>query len=123
MTKSLIARRSAVLVAVALACGAAPALAQQKTLKLGALATLEGAFTVLGQDGIRGMELALKERNYTAGGYKIEVVKASSNGDPNSAVSAARKLVEQDKVQILIGPTSGSCSTCFRITIELFSAM
>jgi branched-chain amino acid transport system substrate-binding protein len=108
MTKSLIARRSAVLVAVALACGAAPAMAQQKTLKMGALATLEGAFTVLGQDGIRGMELALKERNYTAGGYKIEVVKASSNGDPNSAVSAARKLVEQDKVQILIGPTSGS---------------
>jgi branched-chain amino acid transport system substrate-binding protein len=108
MTKSLIARRSAVLVAVALACGAAPAMAQQKTLKMGALATLEGAFTVLGQDGIRGMELALKERNYTAGGYRIEVVKASSNGDPNSAVSAARKLVEQDKVQILIGPTSGS---------------
>jgi branched-chain amino acid transport system substrate-binding protein len=108
MTKTLIARRSALVVAAALACGTAPALAQQKTLKMGALATLEGAFTVLGQDGIRGMELALKERNYTAGGYKIEVVKASSNGEPNSAVSAARKLVEQDKVQILIGPTSGS---------------
>lgn len=108
MTKNPIARRSALLVAVALACGAAPAMAQQKTLKMGALATLEGAFTVLGQDGIRGVELALKERNYTAGGYRIEVVKASSNGDPNSAVSAARKLVEQDKVQILIGPTSGS---------------
>ena len=55
MTKTLIARRGAVLVAVALACGAGPATAQQKTLKLGALATLEGAFTVLGQDGIRGM--------------------------------------------------------------------
>ena len=84
-----------------------PALAQE-TVKMGALATLEGAFTVLGQDGIRGVELALKERNYMAGGKKIELVKGSSNGSPDSAVSATRKLVEQDKVQILIGPLSGS---------------
>jgi branched-chain amino acid transport system substrate-binding protein len=107
MTKTPIARRSALVLAVALAC-AAPAMAQQKTLKMGALATLEGAFTVLGEDGIRGVELALKEHNYTAGGYHIELLKASSNGSPDSAVSAARKLVEQDKVQILIGPLSGS---------------
>lgn len=80
----------------------------QETLKMGALATLEGAFTVLGQDGMRGVELALRERNYMAGGKKIELIKASSNGSPDSAVSAARKLVEQDKVQILIGPLSGS---------------
>lgn len=80
----------------------------QETLKMGALATLEGAFTVLGQDGMRGVELALRERNYMAGGKKIELIKASSNGSPDSAVGAARKLVEQDKVQILIGPLSGS---------------
>ena len=33
----------------------------QETIKLGALATLEGPFTVLGQDGIRGVELALRD--------------------------------------------------------------
>jgi branched-chain amino acid transport system substrate-binding protein len=93
--------------AVAMAFAAVPAMAQD-TVKMGALATLEGAFTVLGQDGIRGVELALKERNYMAGGKKIELVKGSSNGSPDSAVSATRKLVEQDKVQILIGPLSGS---------------
>lgn len=91
----------------ALACGALT-VAAQETLKMGALATLEGPFTVLGQDGIRGVELALKERNYIAGGKKIELIKGSSNGAPDSAVSATRKLVEQDKVQILIGPLSGS---------------
>lgn len=80
----------------------------QDTIKMGALATLEGAFTVMGQDGMRGVELALKERNYTVAGKKIELVKGSSSGRPDSAVSAARKLVEQDKVQILIGPLSGS---------------
>jgi branched-chain amino acid transport system substrate-binding protein len=91
----------------AIACVTAQAHAQE-TVKLGALATLEGAFTVLGQDGLRGVELALRERNYMAGGKKIELIKASSNGSPDSAVSAARKLVEQDKVQILVGPLSGS---------------
>lgn len=91
----------------ALACGTLT-VAAQETLKMGALATLEGPFTVLGQDGIRGVELALKERNYMAGGKKIELIKGSSNGAPDSAVSATRKLVEQDKVQILIGPLSGS---------------
>ena len=102
-------RRSFTLGAVALALGAGYGAAQaQETIKMGALATLEGAFTVLGQDGMRGVELALKEHNNMAGGKKIELVKGSSNAQPDSAVAAARKLVEQDKVQILIGPLSGS---------------
>jgi branched-chain amino acid transport system substrate-binding protein len=77
------------------------------TIKVGLLATLEGAFTILGQDSIRGAELALKEAGYTAGGKKIEVIKGSSDATPDSAVKAARKLVEQDGVSILIGPLSG----------------
>ena len=71
------------------------------------LATLEGPFTVLGQDSMRGAELALKEAGYTAGGKKIEIIKGSSDASPDSAVKAARKLVEQDGVAILIGPLSG----------------
>jgi branched-chain amino acid transport system substrate-binding protein len=77
------------------------------SIKVGLLATLEGAFTVLGQDGIRGAELALKEAGYMAGGKKIEIIKGSSDASPDSAVKAARKLVEQDGVAILIGPLSG----------------
>ncbi|MFM8466124.1 MAG: ABC transporter substrate-binding protein [Oxalobacteraceae bacterium] len=77
------------------------------TLKVGLLATLEGPFAVPGQDGIRGAELALKQRGGTAGGKKIEFIKGSSDGTPDKAVNATRKLVEQDKVQIMIGPLSG----------------
>jgi branched-chain amino acid transport system substrate-binding protein len=86
-----------------------PASAQDKgTLKIGGLATLEGVFAVPGQDGMRGIEAALKEANYTAGGYKIDFIKGSSDASPDSALRAARKLVEQDGVAILIGPLSGS---------------
>ncbi len=36
----------------------------EDTIKIGLLATLEGAFTVLGQDSMRGADLAFKEANY-----------------------------------------------------------
>jgi branched-chain amino acid transport system substrate-binding protein len=105
MKKSRISLLAAALLGgVALAPHAALA---EGTIKVGLLATLEGPFTVLGQDSMRGAELALKEAGYTAGGKKIEVIKGSSDASPDSAVKAARKLVEQDGVAILIGPLSG----------------
>jgi branched-chain amino acid transport system substrate-binding protein len=41
-------------------------------------------------------------------GKKIEIIKASSDAKPDVAVNATRKLVEQDKVDIMVGPLSGS---------------
>ncbi len=57
---------------------------------------------------MRGAELAVKQRNGMVGGKKIEIIKASSDAKPDVAVNATRKLVEQDKVQITVGPLSGS---------------
>ena len=79
----------------------------EDTLKIGLLATFEGAFTVLGEDSKRGAELALKEHNGMAGGKKIEWVVGSSDASPDSAIRAVRKLVEQDGVKIVVGPLSG----------------
>ena len=98
------------LLALALATGlTAPtfAIAQAESIKIGVLATFEGAFTVLGEDGERGALTALDEFGGTAGGKTIEVVRGSSDASPDSAVRAARKLVEQDGVKILVGPLSG----------------
>jgi branched-chain amino acid transport system substrate-binding protein len=41
-------------------------------------------------------------------GKKIELITMSSDASPDSAVRAVRKLVEQDKVDLVIGPLSGS---------------
>ncbi len=93
----------------ALSLAAGTAGAQDKgPIKIGALATLEGAFTVLGEDGMRGVRLAMEQAGYEAGGRKIELITGSSDASPDSAVRAARKLVENDGVEILIGPLSGS---------------
>lgn len=77
-------------------------------LKVGVLATLEGTYTVLGEDGVRGFEVALRKFGVRAGGRDIEVVIGATDASPDSAVRAARKVVEQDKVDIVIGPLSGS---------------
>src|SRR5690606_33070199 len=87
---------------------AASAWAQQGPVKIGLLATLEGPFAAGGADGMRGAELAIKERGGMVAGRKIEMIKASSDAKPDVAVNSARKLVEQDKVDILVGPLSGS---------------
>lgn len=87
---------------------AAPAAAQDKPpVKIGVLATLEGPFAAGGADGMRGAELAVIHRGGMVAGRKIEMIKASSDAKPDVAVNSARKLVEQDKVDILVGPLSG----------------
>jgi branched-chain amino acid transport system substrate-binding protein len=108
MTTKLARRTVLAATAAAAIAVTAPALAQNDTIKMGALATLEGAFAVLGEDSMRGVELALQQHDYMAGGKKIELIKGSSDASPDSAIRAARKLVENDGVQILVGPLSGS---------------
>jgi branched-chain amino acid transport system substrate-binding protein len=93
--------------AAALAALSGMTFAQGQPVKIGLLATLDGPFAAGGADGMRGAELAVAQRAGTVAGRKIEVIKASSNANPDVAVNAARKLVEQDKVDILVGPLSG----------------
>jgi branched-chain amino acid transport system substrate-binding protein len=86
---------------------AGSAWAQGQPVKIGLLATLEGPFAAGGADGMRGAELAVKQRGGVVAGRKIEIIKASSDAKPDVAVNATRKLVEQDKVDIMVGPLSG----------------
>ncbi|SMP61312.1 ABC transporter substrate-binding protein [Noviherbaspirillum suwonense] len=79
----------------------------QQTIRMGALTTLEGPFAQAGQDGLRGVELALEEAGYKVAGKKIELIKESSNAKPDVAVARTRKLIEQDKVDFVVGPLSG----------------
>src|ERR1700683_5130977 len=79
----------------------------EDTIKIGVLATFEGAFAILGDDSMRGALMAFDDFGGKVGGKKIEVVKGSSDGSPDRAVRAIRKLVEQDGVKVIVGPLSG----------------
>ena len=95
---------------VATACGPAGG----GEIKIGGLATLEGPFAVPGQDSFRGMELALNKYapkndkgEWTVAGKKVTLIKEGSDATPDVALAKAKKLIEQDNVDILIGPLSG----------------
>jgi ABC-type branched-subunit amino acid transport system substrate-binding protein len=77
-------------------------------IKVGFFSTLEGPYTALGEDGQRGFDLALMQHRNKAGGKELEIIRGSSDATPDSALRAAKKLVEQDKVDILVAPLSGS---------------
>ena len=94
-------------VALAALCLAAPGALAQEKLKIGVLATLSGALTTLGEDGVRGIQIAVKQAGKVAG-KDIEVIIVSTDASPDSALRGAKKLVEQDKVELIVGPLSGS---------------
>ena len=94
-----------VLVAMSLLVGI-QANADTDTLKIGVLATLEGAFEPLGRDALRGYELATKEFEESAGERPIEAIIESTDGTPESVVAKARLLIERG-ASIVIGPLAG----------------
>lgn len=100
--------KSKLVLCAALAALLSASWARAEELKLGAVAVLEGAFAVLGQDSMRGVELALREFDYSAGGRRIVLITGSTDASPDSAVRVTRKIVEQDGAPIVIGPLSGS---------------
>jgi branched-chain amino acid transport system substrate-binding protein len=82
--------------------------AENTPIRIGVLATLDGNFAITGEDAIRGTELAFDEFGNEIAGRKLVMIKESSNAKPDVAVAKARKLIEQDKVDLFIGPLAGS---------------
>jgi branched-chain amino acid transport system substrate-binding protein len=66
------------------------------------LPLIERGATPTGDDPTDGVE------NAVIAGRPIEIVYGGSDSTPDSAVEEARRLVEQENVEILLGPLSGS---------------
>jgi ABC-type branched-subunit amino acid transport system substrate-binding protein len=93
---------AATLLAFAIALGAPPsAPAQSGPIKIGLLAPLTGAFAAIGKDMLNGTELYLDEIGRQAGGRKIELIVEDTEDNTATALTKARKLVDQDKIPVL----------------------
>lgn len=66
-----------------------------------------GPFAGSGQFGVRGVEIALEERNYTVLGRKIEHVVRDTELKPAVAVRKAREVIEGQGARFMVG-TLGS---------------
>ena len=51
-------------------------------IKVGVFSTLEGTYTALGEDGMRGFDLAVMQHHNKGGGKDLEIIRGSSDASP-----------------------------------------
>lgn len=82
-------------------------------VRVGFLHPLSGPFAGLGEAQQRGARIAVTHVNEDLGGIngrEVEAVYEDTEGDPATGREKARKLVESDNVNVLIGAVSGAVS-------------
>src|SRR5262249_32126052 len=83
-----------------------PAPAQD--LKIGFLAPRTGIFAQLGTDMVNGFQMYLDEHDGRLGGAKVTFIVEDDQGKPDVDVAKAKKLILQDKVDMLVGAVLAS---------------
>ena len=76
---------------------------QPDKIRLGFMSTMSGPIATLGKEQEMGLDLALKQLGGRIGGIPVEVFKEDSRMQPDTAVQAATKLVELNKIDFLTG--------------------
>jgi branched-chain amino acid transport system substrate-binding protein len=83
----------------------------KEPIKIGVLASTTGALESYGKQTLRGFELGLEyatEGSMEVAGRKIEFVVEDTETKPEVAVQKATKLLEEDKVDFLVGSSSSA---------------
>lgn len=77
--------------------------AQSGKVRVGLMLPYTGTFAQLGVAIENGVRMAIDERGGKLGGRDIEWFKVDDESDPSKGVENASKLVQRDKVDVLIG--------------------
>jgi ABC-type branched-subunit amino acid transport system substrate-binding protein len=97
-------------IAVSAMIMAVPALAENgvtaDTITFGQAAVLEGPASALGLGMQKGLTAAFEEANAKGGvhGRKIKLISENDGYEPDRAITATKKLIEEHKVFALVGP-------------------
>jgi branched-chain amino acid transport system substrate-binding protein len=86
-----------------LALATAPAVAQQKTVKIGFVSTFSGPVAAIGNDMRNSFELGLDHLGRKLGGMPVEVIYEDDQQKPEVGVQKTQKLIESDKVDFVVG--------------------
>jgi branched-chain amino acid transport system substrate-binding protein len=74
------------------------------SVKLGFISPTTGFVAALGTDMRRGWEMYWEQAGGKAGETSVQTVFEDDTGDPDVALTKARRLVEQEQVQLVAGP-------------------
>jgi branched-chain amino acid transport system substrate-binding protein len=77
--------------------------AQKGPIRIGVITPMTGAAAAIGKDMVNGLSMYLEQNGQQIAGRKAEVIVEDSQGKPEVALTKLRKLVENDKVHVLIG--------------------
>lgn len=77
--------------------------AQSGKIRVGLMLPYTGAYAPLGVAIENGVRMAIAEQGGKLGGREIEWFKVDDESDPSKGVENASKLVQRDKVDVLIG--------------------
>ncbi len=77
-------------------------------IKIGALVAATGPASFLGDPELKTLKLYIKKINDNGGvnGQKLELVYYDTGANPRKAVSFTKRLIHQDKVVAIIGPST-----------------
>jgi branched-chain amino acid transport system substrate-binding protein len=95
--------KSALLLGAALALGPGPAVAQNKSVKIGFVSTFSGPTAVMGNDMRNSFELALDHLGRKMGGVPVEVIYEDDQQRPDVGKQKTDKLIESEKVDFIVG--------------------
>jgi branched-chain amino acid transport system substrate-binding protein len=98
----MMTRLLAALVAALLGAGSALA---QEPIRIGAFLSVTGGAAFLGDPEQKTLELYVEKLNAAGGvlGRKLQLVSYDSAGDAEKARTFAKRLIEQDKVDVIVG--------------------
>ena len=96
------------------ACGAPGLGGAAGPLKIGLLVPSSGIYAALGESITNGMKMYLDSVNNKAGGRDIQLIAEDEGTDPQPAAQKARKLVEQDQVDLVAGIVSSGVAGAIR---------
>ncbi|MFB6181851.1 MAG: ABC transporter substrate-binding protein [Candidatus Magasanikbacteria bacterium] len=79
---------------------------KKDTVKVGAVFSLSGKLSTYGQNTLNGVKLAVKQINESSGinGRELKLQTEGTNSESKKAVSALKKLINVNNLNIIIGP-------------------
>ena len=97
--------RYKLLASLAAALFAAGAAIAQEPIKIGAFLSVTGGAAFLGDPEQKTLELYVEKLNAAGGvlGRKLQLISYDSAGDAEKARTFAKRLIEQDKVDVIVG--------------------
>jgi branched-chain amino acid transport system substrate-binding protein len=87
--------------------GFAKPVSAAETIKIGAIFGLTGVMAHLAEEVQKGFTVALEHYGYEVAGRPIKLIFEDTASEASTALDKARKLVERDKVSIMLGPVHG----------------